>query len=99
MSALMSINPGFILIAAGIIAALTPVKRARQAIAIIAPIAGLWLLTGAQQGVVLSATQFLDVNLILYKVDHFNFTLRSGLSDRRVVERHLCLASRQYCRG
>ena len=70
---LASINPGFILILAGLIVAAVPVVRVRQIIAIAAPLFGIWLLTGADQGLILSSTSLFGLDLILYRVDNYNF--------------------------
>ena len=48
---LTALNPGWLLIAAGLAAMLISVRQVRQAIALIAPIAGILLLASAQHGV------------------------------------------------
>ena len=72
MSQLLSINPGLLMIVAGLVSALLPIQRARQAIAIIVPIVGIILLGQAQQGVDLATASIMGIDMVLYRVDNLN---------------------------
>lgn len=69
MDLLTSINPGLILIAAGVLCSLIPVSRVRQSIAIAAPIIGIVLLFSSKQDVVLSSLNFMGMELVLHQID------------------------------
>ncbi len=73
MSLFDAINPGFVLIAAGVIAMFVPLQRVRQGLAIAAPLAGLWLLTGVPQDTMLLGASVLGLDLVLYRVDSLSF--------------------------
>ncbi|MEL6258581.1 MAG: Na(+)/H(+) antiporter subunit D, partial [Pseudomonadota bacterium] len=73
MSVLLQINPGLVLIVFGLIAAVTPVKRVRQGLALAAPILGLFLLTSADTETTLASASVLGLDLILYRVDSLSF--------------------------
>ena len=68
-----ALNPGFILILAGIFSLVIPVRRVRHALALIAPLVGIYLLTQATQNQVLSSAEVFDLTLILYRVDGLSF--------------------------
>lgn len=67
-----SINPGLLLILAGVISAMTPIQRVRQALAIAAPIIALLLLSGATHNVDLAVAQFMGLDMVFYRVDSLN---------------------------
>lgn len=67
-----TVNPGLLLILAGVISAFTPVQRVRQALAIVAPIIGLIMLMTAKQGVPLASVNMMGIDMVLYQVDNFN---------------------------
>jgi hypothetical protein len=46
---IMSINPGLLLILAGVISAVMPIQRVRQVLAIGTPLIAMFLLSGAAQ--------------------------------------------------
>ncbi|MEL6324896.1 MAG: proton-conducting transporter membrane subunit, partial [Pseudomonadota bacterium] len=73
MGLLASLNPGFVLILAGLIGFFVPVQRVRQGLAIGAPLLGLLLLVSAPQDTVLAQTEILGLTLILYEVTNLNF--------------------------
>lgn len=74
MSALLSAtNPGFVLIAAGLLCYLLPWQRVRQALALGAPVLALVLLLQAPLAQNLATTTFVGLELILYRVDSLNF--------------------------
>lgn len=70
---LSALNPGLLLIAAGLICAMLPQRQVRQAITVITPIAALFLLLQAPHDINLATTQFVGLDLILYRVDNLNF--------------------------
>ena len=72
MSLLTSINPGFIMILAGVICALLPVSRVRQSIAIAAPIIGIILLSRTPMGIDHAMLSFMGFDLVLHHVDAFS---------------------------
>lgn len=78
MTALLSLNPGFLLIVLGLVTCLMPVQRVRQAITIAAPLVGLALLTQAPQDMALATATVLGKSLILYQVDGLNFIFGLG---------------------
>ncbi|MEM1389644.1 MAG: proton-conducting transporter membrane subunit [Pseudomonadota bacterium] len=79
MTALLSaINPGFILIALGLVTCFTPVKRIRTILTVGAPLAGLSILMMADRGVALSTAALLNTELTLYYVDSLNFIFGVG---------------------
>ena len=73
MVLLAGINPGFILIALGLIACFIPVQRVRNILTVGAPIAGLSVLMLAERGLPLASASVLNADLILYYVDSLNF--------------------------
>lgn len=73
MSLLSSINPGLLLIIAGIVCALVPMQRIRQTIAIATPLIGLVLLTAAPHEIDLAAMHMMGIDMVLYRVDNLNF--------------------------
>lgn len=70
---LMSINPGLLLILAGVISAVTPIRRVRQVLAIGTPLVGMVLLSGAVQGTDLVTLSAIGVDMVLYRVDSLSF--------------------------
>ena len=70
---LATLNPGFLLIVAGLIAGLTPIRPVRQAISLLAPLLGIVMLWGVEQGVDLSTAQVLGLDLVFYRVDGLSF--------------------------
>lgn len=68
-----SINPGFLLIIAGMICAVTPFARVRQVIAIGVPIISMFLLATATQQADLATANMMGMELVLYRVDGLNF--------------------------
>ncbi len=79
MSGLMtSINPGLLLIVAGLAGVFLTHRTIRHALMIGAPLVGLVLLATAEQGVVLSSAQVLGLELILYRVDSLSFIFALG---------------------
>lgn len=68
-----SINPGLLLILAGIVSALTPIQRVRQTLAIGVPVLAAILLSNAVQDVDLATVQAMGVDMVLYRVDNLNF--------------------------
>lgn len=74
MSALLgTVNPGFVLILAGLIGMAVPVRRVRQGLMIAAPILGILMLTQADRAVDLMTANFLALDLVFYRVDSLNF--------------------------
>lgn len=73
LSLLSHINPGFIVIAAGMIAYGAQQSIARGVVTIGGPLLGfLALLASREQGVPLATLQVMDLELILYQVDKMN---------------------------
>ena len=70
---LTALNPGWLLIAAGLAAMLISVRQVRQAITLLAPIAGILLLASAQHGVDHLTFNALGIDLSFYRVDSLNF--------------------------
>lgn len=72
-SFLLSINPGWLLILAGVLAVFTPVQRIRQGLMLAVPILGILMLATAQHGVDHLTAQVLGIELSLYRIDSLNF--------------------------
>jgi multicomponent Na+:H+ antiporter subunit D len=70
---LASLNPGLLLIAAGIVCALVPQRQIRQALTLAAPLIGLVLLVQAPHGQNLAEARMMGLDLVLYRVDNLNF--------------------------
>ncbi|MBI1399593.1 Na(+)/H(+) antiporter subunit D [Hyphomonas sp.] len=70
---LASLNPGWLLIVAGVIALFVKVRVVRQAISIIAPIVGILMLATAQHGVDHMTYETLGIKMSFYRVDSLNF--------------------------
>src|SRR3990167_5895827 len=70
---LVALNPGWLLILAGLIAVFVPVRAVRQAITILAPILAILLLSSARHGVDLMTWHTLGITLSFYQVDSLNF--------------------------
>ena len=70
---LTQINPGWLLVVAGLLAMLVSVKALRQAITLLAPMGAILLLATAQHGVDHLSQDMLGLTLSLYRVDSLNF--------------------------
>ncbi len=74
MPALLSmLNPGWLLIAVGIVALFLPIRRVRQGLTIAAPIIGILLISLADRNLTLSSAQALGLDLIFYRVDNLSY--------------------------
>jgi len=73
MNLLTSINPGLILIIAGVLCSFIPVSRIRQVLALAAPIIGIVLLMSADQEMVLASYNLMGMELVFYQVDQLSF--------------------------
>ena len=73
MALLSSINPGLLLVLAGIICAVTPIQRVRQVLAVATPLAAMALLLVAPHEVDLASMHFMDIDMVFYRVDNLNF--------------------------
>jgi multicomponent Na+:H+ antiporter subunit D len=70
---LASLNPGWLLILAGLITLFVKVRVVRQAISIIAPLVGILMLATAQHGVDHMTYETLGIKMSFYRVDSLNF--------------------------
>ncbi len=70
---IMSINPGLLLILAGVISAVMPIQRVRQVLAIGTPLIAMFLLSGAAQDTDLVTLSAMGVDMVLYRVDSLSF--------------------------
>lgn len=70
---LTDMNPGWLLILAGLVAVFVKIRLLRQAITIAAPLAAILLLATAQHGVDHLTYNALGVELSFYRVDSLNF--------------------------
>ncbi len=68
-----TINPGFIVIIAGMIAYVARNTVLRGIVTIGGPLLAMLALTQAEQGVALATMNFIELELILYKVDSLSF--------------------------
>ncbi len=66
-------HPGWLLILVGLIALVLPIRRARQGLAILAPLAGLFLLVSADLNTDLATTNAFGLSLSLLRIDALNF--------------------------
>lgn len=73
MAALSWINPGFVLMLAGVLCYGLPVRAVRQALSLGAPVLGLVLLLQAPFAVDLATARMVGLDLVLYRVDQLNF--------------------------
>lgn len=79
MSALLTaINPGILLVVAGLAGAFVTHRTIRQAVMVATPLIGLVLLATAEQDVTLASAQVLGLELILYRVDSLSFIFALG---------------------
>lgn len=72
-SLIANLNPGFVLIFLGAIACLTPVRRVRQLLTLIAPLIGVALLASADHGIKLAGLPMMGMDLVLFQVDGLSF--------------------------
>ncbi|MEZ6001475.1 Na(+)/H(+) antiporter subunit D [Hyphomonas sp.] len=72
-SMLAGLNPGWVLIIAGIASLFITMRQARQVVTIAAPLLALALLVTAPQNADLVTTQVLGLKMVLYRVDALNF--------------------------
>ena len=70
---LTALNPGWLLILAGVVAIFLPMRRVRQGIAIAAPLIGIALLAMADQNVNHLTASVMGMDLVLYRVDGLSF--------------------------
>ena len=68
-----AINPGFLLIVAGVLCAAIPIVRVRQTLAIAVPIIAMLLLSGATQETDLATISMMGIDMVLYRVDGLSF--------------------------
>ena len=74
MSALIaSLNPGLILILAGLLAGVTPIQRVRQLLGLAAPVIATALLLAAPRETDLATLSMLGFDMVLYRVDSLSF--------------------------
>ena len=72
-SMLAGLNPGWVLIIAGVASLFITMRQARQVVTIAAPLLALLLLVFAPQNMDLVTTQVLGLKMVLYRVDALNF--------------------------
>ena len=70
---LTALNPGWLLILAGIVAIFLPMRRLRQGITIAAPLIGIAMLALADQNVNHLTASVMGLDMILYRVDGLSF--------------------------
>lgn len=70
---LASINPGLVLILAGLIAGVTPIQRVRQGLALAAPVIALFMLLAAPRETDLATLGMMGFDMVLYRVDSLSF--------------------------
>jgi len=70
---LTDLNPGWLLILAGLVAVFVKARQFRQAICVITPFVGILLLVTAQHGVDHLTFNALGIDLSFYRVDSLNF--------------------------
>ena len=70
---LATINPGLVLILAGMLAAVTPVQRVRQGLALLAPVIATALLLAAPRETDLASLSMMGFDMVLYRVDSLSF--------------------------
>lgn len=70
---IMSINPGLLLILAGVISAVMPIQRVRQVLAIATPVVAALLLANAEHGVDLMVVNAMGLDMVLYHKDNLSF--------------------------
>ncbi|MEQ8556810.1 MAG: Na(+)/H(+) antiporter subunit D [Henriciella sp.] len=74
MSGLLgTINPGLVLILAGLIAGMTPVQRVRQGLALAAPVIALLMLLTATRDTDLATMSMMGFDMVFYRVDGLSF--------------------------
>ncbi|MEM5517960.1 Na(+)/H(+) antiporter subunit D [Henriciella sp. AS95] len=74
MNALISsINPGLVLILAGLLAGLTPIQRVRQGLALGAPVLALFMLLAAPRDIDIATMGMMGFDMVLYRVDSLSF--------------------------
>ena len=70
---LAGLNPGWVLIIAGVASLFITMRSVRQVVTIAAPLLALLLLVFAPQNADLVTTQVLGLKMVLYRVDALNF--------------------------
>ena len=70
---LSMLNPGWLLIAVGIVALFLPMRRVRQGLTIAAPIIAIVLLSLADQNINHLSAQAMGIDFIFYRVDSLSF--------------------------
>ena len=70
---LATINPGLILILAGLIAGVTPIQRVRQGLALAAPVIALMMLLAAPRETDLATMSLMGFDMVFYHVDSLSF--------------------------
>ncbi len=74
MNALLTqLNPGFLLVFAGLVGCFLPIRQVRQAMMILAPVIGIIMLALAPRELDLATASALGHELVLYRVDNLNF--------------------------
>ncbi|MCA8901289.1 MAG: Na(+)/H(+) antiporter subunit D [Hyphomonas sp.] len=70
---LESLNPGWLLILAGVASLFIKMRQVRQVVTVVAPILGVLLLIFSVQNVTHASANVMGLDLILYRVDGLNF--------------------------
>tara|TARA_R110001592_G_scaffold9560_5_gene50602 strand:- start:2098 stop:3861 length:1764 start_codon:yes stop_codon:yes gene_type:complete len=70
---LAALNPGWLLILVGLACMFITSRQARHILTVATPIVGIALLAMADQNIIHLATQVLDLQMILYRVDSLSF--------------------------
>ncbi|HBQ50067.1 MAG TPA: Na(+)/H(+) antiporter subunit D, partial [Hyphomonas atlantica] len=74
MTGLLSLlNPGWLLIAVGLVALFLPMRRIRQGLTIAAPIAAILLVSLADRNINLLTANALGLEMVLYRVDNLSY--------------------------
>ena len=73
MSLLQMINPGFVLILAGVLGVFIPSQRMRQSVAIAAPIVAFLILRTTPMGEDIMTISTMGLDMVLYRVDSTSF--------------------------
>lgn len=72
------VNPGLVLILAGLFAFALPLRRVRQGFALLGPVLGIIFLSSAPQDTDIAVLSALGLDLVLFRVDGLNFLFALG---------------------
>ena len=88
---ILAVNPGFVLIAFGLVALFVENLRARQILTIVAPLIALLILTSSSRELDLATLAVFNLDLVIYRIDSLNFIFALAFLIAALINAIYCL--------